>query len=265
MGPEVEMFAAYLVLGAFAGTLAGLLGVGGGLIIVPVLAWTFEASGFPSAFLMQLAVGTSLATIAVTAVSSILAHHRRAAVLWPVVGQLTPGVLAGALLGAWIASAVPSDGLRVFFGVFELLVALQMASGLNAAPHRSLPRPAVVTGAGTVIGTISAMVGIGGGTMTVPFLTWCNVSVRQAVGTSSAVGLPIAIAGAAGFVTTGLERPTPAWSAGFVYLPALAGIALTSALFAPLGARWAHILPTAVLKRIFAAFLAAVGIKMVLG
>jgi len=262
---DMEALVAYLLLGAFAGTLAGLLGVGGGLVIVPVLAWTFRAGGFPPEALMHLAVGTSLATIIVTSVSSVLAHHRRGAVRWPVFVRLTPGVLAGALLGAVLADALASDSLRVFFGIFELMVAAQMGLGARPAPHRRLPGPAGMAVAGAAIGGVSALVGIGGGTMTVPFLAWCNVPVRNAVATSAAVGLPIAVAGAAGFVVMGLERSTPPWSLGYVYLPAFAAIVVTSALFAPLGARLAHSLPTGVLRRLFAIFLVVVGVRMLAG
>ena len=261
----MDMLAAYLLLGAFAGITAGLLGVGGGLVIVPVLLWTFQAQGLPAGYLMQLAVGTSLATITITSISSLLAHHRRQGVLWPVFAHLTLGVLFGAFLGAFVADAVPSDGLRAFFGVFVLLVAVQMAFGITPGPHRELPGFAGLAGVGAGIGTVSALVGIGGGSMTVPFLVWCKVPVRQAVGTSAAVGLPIAIAGAAGFVTTGLAQSTLPWTLGYVYIPALAGIVVTSAAFAPLGARLAHRLPTAVLKRIFGIFLALIGVKMLFG
>jgi len=261
----VEVLIAYLVLGAFAGTLAGLLGIGGGLVIVPVLAWVFRAGGFSGEVLMQAAVGTSLATIVVTSISSVLAHHRRGAVLWRTFAVLTPGVLTGALLGALAAHVIASDGLRVLFGIFELTVAAQMALGLRPAPHRELPGRIVTTSVGAVIGLISALVGIGGGTMTVPYLVWCNVPVRNAVATSAAVGLPIAVAGATGFALTGLESSMPAGSLGYVYLPAFAAIVVTSALFAPAGARLAHTLPTRVLKRVFAVFLAVVGAKMLVG
>ncbi len=257
--------AAYLLIGVFAGTTAGLLGVGGGLVVVPLLAWIFLANGFPAELIMQFAVGTSLATIVVTSVSSLLAHHRRRGVLWPVFGRLTPGVVVGALVGAAVADAMPSDGLRVFFGVFELLVAAQLGMGISPGPQRALPGSMGQAGAGGVIGVISALVGIGGGTMTVPFLVWCNVPMRHAVGTSAAAGLPISAAGAFGFAITGLDQSAPPWSLGYVYLPAFAGIVVTSAAFAPLGAKLAHSLPTPVLKRVFAVFLAVVGAKMLIG
>lgn len=254
---------AYTLLGAFAGVLAGLFGVGGGLVIVPVLAWLFLHAGIEPAVIMHLAVGTSLATIVFTSISSVYAHHRRGAVQWRAFAQLSPGIVIGAWLGAVIADSLPSGNLRVIFGVFELLVATQMGFGLKVSPHRTLPGNSGMALAGGVIGTISAIVGIGGGTMTVPFLQWCNVEMRKAVATSAACGLPIAVAGAMGFVVSGWdESGLPALSSGYLYWPALGGIVVASMLFAPLGARLAHSLPAAQLKRYFALFLAFLGIKM---
>lgn len=254
---------AYAGLGAFAGVLAGLFGVGGGLVIVPVLAWLFLGAGVNPAVIMHLAVGTSLATIVFTSISSVYAHHRRGAVQWRAFAQLSPGIVIGAWLGAVIADHLPSTNLRIIFGVFELLVATQMGFGLKVSPHRTLPSKAGMAMAGGVIGTISAIVGIGGGTMTVPFLQWCNVEMRKAVATSAACGLPIAVAGVLGFVASGWnEVGLPPMSSGYLYWPALGGIVVASMLFAPLGARLAHALPAAQLKRYFALFLAFLGIKM---
>ncbi len=256
----------YMALGAFAGTLAGLLGVGGGLIIVPSVAWVLHLQGVSDQVIMHLAVGTSLATIVVTSLSSVRAHHRHGAVSWPVFKSLTPGIVIGALVGATVADALPSDTLRIVFGVFVLSVSAQMIFAGPPAPHRGLPGTPGMLGAGGVIGALSAIVGIGGGSLTVPFLTWCNISIRHAVATSAACGLPIAVAGAVGFVLNGLDNPQlPAWSLGYVYGPALLGIALVSMLFAPLGAKLAHTLPTGLLKKIFAGFLAIVGVKMLMG
>ncbi|NIR96510.1 MAG: sulfite exporter TauE/SafE family protein [Gammaproteobacteria bacterium] len=261
----MEILAAYLVLGAFAGTVAGLLGVGGGLVIVPVLALLFSAQGMSGDVFMHMAVGTSLATIVVTAVSSAAAHHRRGAVDWPVFWRLSPGIVAGALLGSAIAGVLPSSLLRGFFGVFEIGVAIQMAFGARPAPHRQLPGATGTALAGFLIGIVSAIVGIGGGTMTVPFLVWCNVGMRRAVATSAACGLPIALAGAVGFTVAGWNAASlPAMSTGYVYWPAVAGIVIASILFAPLGARLAHTLPVPLLKRFFAIFLAALGLRMLI-
>lgn len=262
----METLIVYLLVGAFAGTLAGLLGVGGGLVIVPVLALLFQRWGVAGNVLMHLAIGTSLATIVLTAVSSMRAHHRRGAVDWPVFRRLAPGIVAGSLLGAVVADLLPTAALRVFFGVFELAVAAQIGLNLMASPHRRLPGGAGMTVAGVVIGAVSSVVGIGGGTMTVPFLVWCNVGLRRAVATSAATGLPIAVAGAAGFVLTGWDEPNlPPLSTGYLYWPAFAGIAVASLLFAPLGARLAHTLPVHLLRRFFAVFLAILGARMLLG
>jgi uncharacterized membrane protein YfcA len=262
----VEAVIIYLLLGAFAGLVAGLLGVGGGLIIVPVLVFVFHGQGMAEHLIVHLAVGTSLATIVFTSISSVRAHHQHGAVLWPVFWQLTPGIVVGAWLGALFADVLASDQLRRFFGVFELLVAIQMTFNFKPQPHRQLPKRVGMFGAGSVIGAISAVVGIGGGTMTVPFLVWCNIVMRKAVATSSACGLPIAIAGAIGFIFTGWkEVALPPYSSGYVYWPAFAGIVVASILTAPLGARLAHRLPAAQLKRIFAVLLYILGIRMLMG
>ena len=253
----------YLVLGAFAGLVAGLLGVGGGLIIVPVLVFIFTGQGMADHLIVHMAVGTSLATIVFTSISSVRAHHQHGAVLWPVFWQLTPGIVVGAWLGAAFADVLASDQLRRFFGVFELLVAIQMTFNVKPQPHRQLPKRAGMFGAGGVIGAISAIVGIGGGTMTVPFLTWCNVKIQRAIGTSAAVGLPIAVAGTVGYVASGWRAPDmPAYTVGYVYLPAAVLVSVASYLTAPLGARLTHSLPVPVLKRVFAFLILALCVKM---
>lgn len=262
----IEILLVYLLVGAFAGTIAGLLGVGGGLIIVPVLALLFQRWGFADGVVMHLAIGTSLATIVLTAISSMRAHHKRGAVDWSMFRHLTPGIVIGALAGAVIADFMPTKSLRLFFGVFELAVAVQIGFNFMASPHRRLPGSVGMGIAGVIIGALSAVVGIGGGTLTVPFLVWCNTALRNAVATSSATGLPIAVAGAVGFVLTGWNTPgLPPWSTGYLYWPALAGIATASLVFAPLGAWLAHTLPVHTLRRFFAIFLAVLGVRMLLG
>lgn len=256
----------YLVLGAVAGTLAGMLGVGGGLVIVPVLAWIFVKLGFAGEIIMHLALGTSLATIVFTSISSVRAHHERGAVLWPVVMKLVPGIILGTFLGAQLANWLPSDLLRGIFAVFVLLAAIQMGFSLLPEARRSLPGHLGMGLTGSLIGGVSAIVGIGGGTLTVPFLLWCRVAMRQAVASSAACGLPIALAGAAAFIWTGYgNTDLPDGAVGYVHLPAMLGVAVSSVLFAPLGARLAHSLPTAQLKRFFAIFLALVGMRMLWG
>ena len=256
----------YLALGAFAGVMAGLLGVGGGLIIVPVLAGIFHHQQISEALIMHLAIGTSLATIVVTSISSVRAHHQRGAVLWSTVWRLTPGIVIGAWGGAAVAWALPSAALSKVFAVFVLTISAQMAFGAKPAPQRELPGTAGMTIAGGVIGIVSGIVGIGGGSLTVPFLTWCNIAMRQAVATSAACGVPITLAGALGFIVTGFNEPDlPSWSLGYIYGPALIGVAVASMLTAPLGVKLAHTLPTGMLKKVFAVFLAVVGVKMLLG
>jgi uncharacterized protein len=256
----------YLLFGALAGLLAGLLGVGGGIIIVPVLTFLFTAQHFPAGFILHLALGTSLASIMFTSVSSLRAHHDRGAVNWPVFRRLTPGILVGTFLGSWVAAQLSTRFLKGFFVLFLYYVALQMLLNVRPVPSRQLPGNLGMIGVGSVIGGISSLVGIGGGTMTVPFLVWCNVALHNAIGTSAAVGFPIALAGAAGYVANGLAaRDLPSFSLGFVYLPALIGIAGASVFTAPLGARLAHTLPVLRLKRFFAVFLLLMGTRMLIG
>jgi len=262
----MEALAAYLLLGALAGLAAGLLGIGGGLLIVPALLAIWQQGGPGGPWLMQMAVATSLASIVLTSLSSVYAHHRRGAVLWPQVARLAPGILLGAGLGAMQASALPGAWLKSAFGVFELLVAAQMALRLRPRPHRRLPGGLGMGGAGVVIGWVSALMGIGGGTLTVPFLSYCQVPMQKAVATSAACGLPIAVAGGLAYVAMGWNvAGLPAATLGFIHLPALLGVVTASVLLAPLGARWAHRLSSPALRRVFALFLALLGLWMLAG
>lgn len=253
----------YLATGAVAGFVAGLLGVGGGLIIVPALIFIFGVLAFPPAHVVHLALGTSLASIVFTSLASLRAHHRHAAVRWPVVARIAPGIVAGTLAGSGLAAYLPGAPLKVLFVAFLFYVATQMLLEFRPRPERDLPGAGGMFAAGGVIGVISALVGIGGGTLSVPFLTWCNVRLHEAIGTSAAIGLPIALAGSAGYIATGLATAElPPLSAGFVHLPALAGLVAASVLTAPLGARVAHALPVARLKKVFALFLYALAVRM---
>lgn len=263
---ELLFLGVYLAAGAVAGVIAGLLGVGGGVVIVPALVWVFTAAAVDASVLVHLAVGTSLATIIVTAISSIRAHQKRGAILWDVVGKLAPGIVVGAWLGAAIADLMPASLLQRVFATFIILVGIQMLGNWKTAAHRQLPGLVGMFLSGNVIGAVSAIVGIGGGIMTVPFLTWCSVEMRRAVATSAANGLPIAVAGALGFVVAGWnEARLPEWTLGYVHLPALVGVASASFLTAPIGARLAHTLPIPVLKRVFSVLLLFVGVRMLLG
>ena len=253
----------YAGVGAIAGVLAGLLGLGGGLIIVPLLLYVFTATGLPAVHVQHLALGTSMATIMFTSISSFLAHHRRGAVNWAAVRLVAPGLVIGTFGGTWVAARLPTGLLKGLFVVFLCYVAVQMLMDIRPKPSRALPGRGGMSAVGLGIGLISSLVGIGGGTMSVPFLAWCNEPVRRAVGTSSAIGFPIAVAGAAGYLVNGWHAPgLPPGAVGFVYLPALAGVAAVSVLTAPLGARLAHRLPVERLKRFFAVFLLAVAAHM---
>ena len=254
----------YLALGAFAGVLAGLLGVGGGLVIVPMLTFIFTAQGLPAEHILHLALGTSLASIMFTSVSSQRAHHARGAVDWLVVRRISPGIMAGTFFGSWVAAQLSTRFLKIFFVIFLFYVAIQMLLNIRPKPHRQLPGRTAMFGVGGVIGGISSLVGIGGGSMSVPFLIWCNVTMHNAIGTSAAIGFPIALAGAAGYLVNGLSVTLPPHSLGFIYLPALIGVAAASIVTAPLGARLAHSLPLGGLKKLCALLLIVMGTKMLL-
>ena len=254
-----------LSMGAVAGMLAGLLGIGGGIVIVPVLAIVFTSQGVDIGVLMHVAVGTSLGTIVFTSMASIRAHQKRGAILWDTFKQITPGIIIGTMFGAWVAKQIPGEQLKLMFALFMLLVAAQMAMGMASKPHRKLPGTLGMSVAGGLIGTVSAIMGIGGGSMSVPFLTYCNMAVKNAVATSAAIGFPIAVSGALGFVISGWDVALrPALSFGYINLPAFFGIVVASTLFAPLGAKLAHSLPDIVLKRFFAVFLGVLGLKLLL-
>ncbi len=264
----MSAFLLYAVAGAGAGVIAGLFGVGGGLLMVPVLVWTFQSNQFSPDISVHLAVGTSLAIIVVTSISSIVAHQRKGAVLWSIVQKLVPGLLFGSLLGALVAKHLPSAWLGRFFGIFTLLVALQMAFQQIKPAFTNGGSPVSsnlfeMFGVGTLIGGLSSILGIGGGSLTVPFLTHQHLSMQSAVGTAAVCGLPIALAGAIGFVLVGQDvTHLPEGSMGYLYLPAFLGMALFSLLTAPFGAALAHRLKDLQLRRGFSILLLFMGIKM---
>jgi len=234
--------------------------------MVPTLLWVFQRYGFDQSIMMHLAVGTSLATIIVTSVSSIHAHNKRKAVQWRLFFMLTPGIVLGAWLGAATADQLSTVWLQRVFAVFTMLVALHLVLELDFGSHSTAPGRAGMTLAGVVIGMISSIVGIGGGSMTVPYLHWNGISIRNAVATSSACGLPIAVAGTLGFVVAGLDQEgLPSGSGGYVYWSAMPWIVITTIIFAPVGAGLAHSLPTRTIKRLFALLLFLVGIRLIRG
>lgn len=256
----------YSLLGVFAGFFAGLFGVGGGLTIAPLLFMMFTAQGFPIEHSMHLALGTSMATIVITSVSSMRAHHGHGAVRWDIVKSFAPGLVLGTLSGSFIATWVPTRPLAIIFTVIVYCAALQMILDFKPKPHRQLPGRLAMASVGLLIGVVSSLVAAGGGFLSIPFMVLCNVGIRHAVGTSAALGFPIAAAGTVGYILSGVKTSgLPDYSLGYIYLPALVGIVVVSFLMAPVGARLAHTLPVKQLKRAFGAMLALLASKMLHG
>jgi uncharacterized membrane protein YfcA len=253
---EWGLIAELLLMGTCGGFLAGLLGIGGGMILVPFIAMIFTARQFAPELVLHMAIATSLATILFTSVSSVRAHHQHRAVQWRIALLLTPGIVAGAWLGPWIGKQLDTATLSLVFGVFVAFIATQMLLARKPAGARALPGTAGMFAAGGVIGVLAGLVGAGGGFISIPFMSWCNVKLHHAVATSAALGFPIALAGTIANVYFGWNAPgLPPYALGFIYLPALLVISLASVTMAPLGARLAHTLPVRRLQRIFAAIL----------
>lgn len=259
----MDWYLAYLLLGTIVGLLGGMFGIGGGTILVPVLLFLFDAQRFPAEHLLHLALGTSMATIVFTSLVSMRKHHQHGAVNWRVVRRLTPGILLGTAIGALFASSVPPHFLGIFFALFVYFAASQMLFDVRPHASRQLPGFAGMTLTGTLTGWLSSLVSIGGGTVVVPFLLWCNVSLRNAIGTSAAIGFPVAVGGTAGYIVIGMNNPAlPDHHLGFVYMPALFWVALASVITAPIGARATHRMKVGLLRKLFAVLLIALATKM---
>ena len=256
------------LLGIVAGIMAGLLGIGGGLVLVAALAWLLPLQGVPADLAMHAALASSMASIVMTSLSSAYSHHRRGGVLWPTVRWMVPGLLVGGWLGSRFAVGLEGHVLRWIVAGYCLLAGAQMAFGRargdDAGATDVVPTGAGMTTAGLGIGALSAVVGIGGGSMTVPLLVWRGVRAVRAVGTSSACGFAIAIGSAVGYALNAPQGALPSGAVGYVYLPAAIGVAVTSIIAAPFGTRLAHAISGPALRRIFAIFLVAVGLSLVL-
>jgi len=255
----------YATIGAFVGTFAGMLGVGGGMMIIPLLALSLDGQGVPREHVLHVAVGTAMATIAFTSLSSMRAHASRKAVRWEIARRMTPGILLGGLIGSQLARLMSTRALAVYFAVFVFVMAINMALDLKPKPRpggEQLGAPAMFA-AGFLISGVSALLAMGGAVLTIPLMLYMQVPMIQAIGTAAAIGFPIAVGGTAGYMTTGWGNSgLPPWSIGYVYLPALVGITAASVLTAPLGARIAHRLPARTLRLIFATLLFVLAARM---
>lgn len=261
----IELIAVFITLGLFVGFMAGLLGIGGGGILVPILTTIFVYMKVPSEHLVHLALGTSMGCIVITSLSSLQAHHKHGGVIWEKVKIMTPGVILGTFSATFLASHISSKPLAVFFSIFMGYISIQML--LNIQPKNSnLPASNLeLMAVSSVIGAFSALVSIGGGSLTVPYLNWRNIDIKKAIGTSAALGFPIAISGSIGYLVNGLSAETHLpHSLGFVYLPAVMLITVPSYFTTSLGARLAHHMPVKILKQIFGLLLIVLSIKMLL-
>ena len=257
MNLEPLLILELVLLGVGTGFLAGLLGIGGGMLMVPFITLIMVGRGVAPDLAVKMAIATSMATIIFTSISSVRAHHRRGAVRWDIVKRLAPGIVVGSIIGSLgVFALLKGSYLAIFFGLFVSFSATQMFLDKKPKPTRQMPGTAGQFAAGGVIGFLSGLVGAGGGFISVPFMTWCNVAIHSAVATSAALGFPIAVANVLGYVVSGWNlQDLPAGSFGYIWLPALAVIAVCSFFTAPLGAKAAHKLPVSKLKRVFASIL----------
>ncbi len=260
---DPTLIAAFVVLGAIVGFLAGLLGIGGGMTMVPLLTIVFSRQGFLAEHVVHMAVGTATATILFTSISSAREHHRHGAVLWGVVAGMAPGIIVGSLLGPQIVGGMSTPALAAFFGVFVAVSATQMLVDRKPKPTHKLPGRGGLFAVGGGIGLLSSMVGAGGAFLSVPFMAACNVDIRNCIATSAALGLPIAAAGTIGFIIAGYGRTgLPSYSIGYIYVPALLAIVAGSVICAPIGARAAHRWSVHRLRHAFAVLLYVLAVYM---
>lgn len=261
----LESILLYCLLGAFVGVAAGLLGIGGGMIIVPSLSAIFLMQGMPIENVLHITLGTSMATIMVTSISSLRAHNKKGGVLWDIVKMIAPGIIVGTFLATFLAAYLSSFYLAILFSMFMGYVSFQMFMNKKPKPTRTLLEPKWQIFSGTIIGSISALVSIGGGSLSVPYLIWQNVDAKKAIGTSAAIGFPLAVSGTLGYIINGWSHYSlNEYMLGFVCLPAFFFIAFFSYFTAPLGAKLTHLLPVNTIKKIFAVLLLFLSLKMLI-
>lgn len=260
---DIQTVVLFLMLGAFVGFMAGLLGLGGGGIMVPAFVAIFMAQGVCSDEVVHLALGTSMMSMVITTFSSFRAHYAKDGVIWDIFRKMTGGVILGTFLATFLAARLDSIYLALFFTVFMSVVTVRTVLDIKPKPDKKIPSTANLFGAGTIIGAISAMMSVGGGAFTVPYLTAHNIDIKKAIGTSAAIGFPIALSGTIGFMINGWsETALDSWQMGYVYLPAVLFVSIMGAFTAPLGVRVAHSLPTDILKKLFALLLVVLSFKM---
>lgn len=260
---EPHWILSFLLLGSVVGFMAGLLGIGGGGIMVPVLSTLYVYHAMPLEKVVHMALGTSMASIVITSFSSLLSHHKKNGVQWPIVKMMSPGVIVGTFLATFLAAYASALHLSVFFAAFMAFVAVQMFINKKPQSNRTLSGPMGLMSSGAVIGAVSALVSIGGGSLTVPYLCWQNIDIKKAIGTSAALGLPLSVAGTIGYVVNGWSFTNDIqYTLGYVYVPAVVLISLTSFFTAPLGVKLVHKLPVVTIKKIFAILLILLSLKM---
>lgn len=266
---SLELVLTFIALGMFVGIMAGLLGIGGGGILVPVLTTIFIYQGVPKDSVVHLALGTSMACIALTAFSSMRAHHANGAVVWPLVKVMAVGVIVGAFSATFVTAQLSSKALAIFFALFMAYVAWQMFRPIKLQPGSAAVSQTELGLVGLGIGAISALVSIGGGSLTVPYLSWRNIDIRHAIGTSAALGLCIALAGTFGYLINGqlqgqIQASAAAYTWGYIYMPAVLLVSIPSYFTAPVGAKLTQRLPVAILKKVFGVMLLLLSLKMLL-
>ena len=265
----MELWWVYLLIGAVIGFMSGLLGVGGGMILVPIMLYIFgiqgPEAGFPPDHLMHMALATAMATIPFTTASSVRAHHARGGIVWEIVRGMLPGLALGALLATVVAGKVPGRPLAIFFAAFIFYAATSMFFDLKPKGTRALPGWLGLGFTGTVISFLSTFLAAGAAFLTIPFMAWCNVPLKRAVGTAAAIGFPLGLIASVGYIYAGLQAgPLPRHSLGFIYLPALAMIVAPSMLTAPLGASLSHRMPVKQLRMVFAFTLYVIAVRMII-
>jgi uncharacterized protein len=261
--PGWEFVALYIALGIVVGTAAGMLGIGGGGILVPSLTSIFLMQKMPQSAVVHMALGTSMATIVVTSFFNTIAHHKLGDVLWTVVRVMIPGILLGAFAATFLVSHLSSLFLSVFFSIFMAYVAVQMFLNKKPKPGRTLLGSLWQMFAGFVIGAVSAMVSIGGASLSVPYLVWQNTGIQKAIGTAAAIGFPVAVSATVGYMISGWHNTNMHnLTFGYVSLPAFVIISVCSSLMVPVGAKFSHKLPVGIIKKIFGLLLVALSLKM---